>query len=88
MEGQINYKVNIPHLVSNEIMNDTIKLNTSLVSTKTIEDEYKEQQLISLAENWLNSRSIETRGTEEHLLKQSWKILLDFGKYLEEHSNV
>ena len=58
MSGQVNYKVNIPYLVSNKIMNDTIKLDTSLVSTKTIEDEYKEQQLINLAENWLNSRGV------------------------------
>ena len=88
MVGQINYKANIPHLVSNQIMNDTIKLDTTLVSTRTIEDEYEEQYLIALAESWLNIRGIETRGTEEHLLKQSWKILLDFGKYLEEHTNV
>ena len=86
MDGQVNYKISIP--VSNKIMNDTIKLDTSLVSTKTIEDEYKEQQLIYLAENWMNSRGIETRDTQECLLKQSWKILLDFGKYLEEHTNV
>ena len=83
MDGQINY-INIPHLVANKIMNDTIKLDTSLVSTKTIEDEYKEKELIYRAENWLNSKGVETRdNTYEHNLLQSWKILLEFGKYLE-----
>lgn len=87
-KGMIKYLNEHLPPVSNQIMNDTIKLDTTLVSTKTIEDEYKEQELIHRAENWLNNRGIETRGTEECLLKQSWKILLDFGKYLEEHTDV
>lgn len=90
MDGQMKELLNYYSIMSsNKIQNDTIKLDSALVSTKTIEDEYKEQELIHRAENWLNSKGVETRdNTYEHNLLQSWKILLDFGKYLEEHTNV
>ena len=89
-EGQIyNMLTDAVHIVANEVNKDeSFNSLTELKSTRTVEDEYKEAELIAIAERWLNFKGIETRDIYEHNLKQSWKILLDFGKYLEELHNV
>ena len=91
--GHIDYLMNeegrILTMLTNKITETESWLKeTELKSTRTIEHEYREQELIAIAERWLNYKGIETRDPYEHNLKQSWKILLDFGKYLEELHNV
>ena len=79
----------VVRIVANEVNKDeSFNSLTELKSTRTVEEEYREAELIAIAERWLNFKCIETRDIYEHNLKQRWKILLDFGKYLEELHNV
>ena len=76
MSGQVNYLTNTT--------SEEFPFGNSLESTRTIADDYREQELINIAEGWLAARGIQTRdNTYEHNLLQSWKILLDLGEYLE-----
>ena len=80
-------------MLTNKITNiESASLGTTILgSTRSIEEELHEQQLLNAAENWLNSKGVATRtcpcGSEQYL-RHSYDILVDFGRYLEEPANV
>lgn len=59
-------------------------LNTELVYNKTPEEEFEEQQKVSLAECYLEGCGIEVK-TKYGYYRNTYDILLDFGKYLSKN---
>ena len=60
---------------------------TPLESSKTPEDEYNDQQKISLAENYLESLGIKVRTDMYGFYRNTYDILKDLGEYLSNNKN-
>ena len=91
--GLIDYLMNEEGRIYNMLTNTIINQNepslstTVLGSTRTVEEEYREQELLNIAETWLNRRGIATRTLpcgDDQYFRHSYDILVDLGKYLEE----
>ena len=76
-------------MLTNTIIEQTPSLSTTILgSTRSFEEELREQELLSLAERWLNQKGIATRTfpcESEQYIRHSYDILVDLGEYLDKH---
>lgn len=69
------------------IVTDTVSLSdNSLTYSKTHEEEFEEQRMASLAENYLTSLGIKVRTDMYGYYRDTYDILLDLGKYLSKNN--
>lgn len=71
---------------SNTINDISSLFDNSLTYSKTYEEEFEEQRIVSLAENYLESLGIKVRTDMYGYYRHTYDILLDLGKYLSKNN--
>lgn len=71
---------------SNTINNTSSLSDCSLTYSKTPEEEFEEQRIASLAENYLENLGIKVRTDMYGYYRHTYDILLDLGKYLSKNN--
>ena len=81
------YAVPDTMFIKSNTINDTGSLlDNSLTYSKTPEEEFKEQRMVSFAENYVESLGIKVRTDMYGYYRHTYDILLDLGKYLSKNN--